>query len=157
MARIPDIMDLIGANRDLNPAELRKFLAGAGPSNQWLQLGDYSTYLRRGIPKFLEKGTELKRPIDLSNIERKGLPMTEEAVAAATKRQPAKFRNPKGKFRQLLAMLEDQGRANNYDSIYVENIINEFLPEVLESAGYSQLRRANRSSVFPPEMYKRLR
>lgn len=155
MARIPDIGELLGLSGGLPRDKLRQFLSGAGANNQWLQIGPYNTYLRRGGQMPLEPGTTLSRPIHLANIDRTNLPSNDGAAEAATKYQPAKFRNPRGKFRELIAMLEDEGRSSGYDSVYVENILNEFLPDVLQSAGYSHLRQ--RSQVYPPSMYKRLR
>lgn len=149
-----ELMGGLASKPQLPREELRRFLGGAGATGQHLNMGPYKAYLRRGIERPIEPGTTLKRPLELGSVERQGL--TEAQQEAATKRQPAKFRNPKGRFRELLAMLEEEAKRSGHDSIYVENILNEFLPEVLASAGYQLPRQGYRSTVNPPSMYKRL-
>lgn len=104
-------------------------------------------YLRKSVPRRLPDQM-LESPVDLANIERAGNEIGMENL-------PPEMRPPKGKFKELLAMLESEAYGANHDSIYVENIMNEFLPEVLERNGYT------RDSFSPwqaiPSMYKRLR
>lgn len=153
MAKLPIdlLLEMMGRQPGgFNPQELRQFLGGAGPSNRWLELGDYKTYLRRGVPRNIEKGTSLKRPLDLANIERQGLGRD---VESAMEFRPEKLRHPRGKFRELLTLLETEAQKQGYDSLYVENIFNQFLPGVLESAGYA---KDPFGTPGLPSMWKRL-
>lgn len=150
------IMELMGAAAHgsqgrgaLDPTKLREFLGGAGPNNQYLDIGEYNTYLRRGIPRQVERATMIRRPVDLANISRTDMEGQVEF-------NPEKFRNPKGRFKEMLAMLEEEALKSGYDSVYVENIFNKFLPDVLNRAGYNFDADASRALPEAPSMYKRL-
>lgn len=157
------IMELMGAAvaggeslGAFDPTRLREFLGGAGANNQWLDLGEYSTYLRRGNGRFPAKGTALKRPLELANVERKDFP-EDTPRHAKTDIMPAGRRPPRGRFREMLALMEKEALKQGYDSLYVENIFNKFLPDVLESTGYAvDPSGPPRGGMMPPSMYKRL-
>jgi len=138
MARIPD----------LDVTAIRRFMQQRqAPSSEWLRSGPYRMYLRKAVPRRLPEFT-LERPIDLANIERAGNEIQMENL-------PPEMRPPKGKFKELLAMLESEAYAQNHDSIYVENIMNEFLPDVLARNGYTRDPFSPWQAI--PSMYKRLR
>ena len=150
MAKIPSIMDLMGGgSRGLDPTELRRFLGGAGPNNRYMDIGPYNAYLRRSHPRIPDQGVNLKRPVDLANIQRTD-------IEGQMDFQPAKLRNPKGRFRELMAMLEAEAEKQGYDAVYVEQIMNKFLPDVLGSSGYELDRNAAMMNPDTPSMYKRL-
>ena len=150
MARIPDIMDLMGGGRPaLDPTELRKFLSGKGAKNSYLNIGPYSAYLRRSNPRYLERTVRSERPLDLANIQRTDIEGQMDIL-------PPEQRNPKGRLRELLALLEKEAQKSGYDSVYVENIVNRFLPGVLHSAGYDFDAQASAWMPEEPSMYKRL-
>ena len=151
MVKIPDIFELLGAkpSHGLDPTELRRFLAGAGPRNRNLDIGPYSAYLRRSMPREPTIGDKLKRPLDLASIghQDKG-----ENVEFA----PAGLRPPRGKFKELMTLLEDEARQQGYDSVYVEQIFNKFLPDVLKGMGYRLDERAAPMNPETPSLFKRL-
>lgn len=103
-----------GPKNDLGRQVLRDFLKQPGPGNQWLNLGPYKTYLRKSAPR---PDQVMMRPLDLANIQH------EKGGGG-------------GRFKELMAMIEAEAQANGHDGIYVENIFNEFLPEVLSRYGY---------------------
>jgi len=104
-----------GPKDSLGREALREFLKHPKPGSQWLDLGPYQTYLRRSVPR---PDYGMQRPLDLANIQ--------HADGGGG-----------GRFRELMSMLEAEAQAGGYDGIYVENILNEFLPEVLARYGYS--------------------
>lgn len=154
MAKIPNIMELLGAApKGLDRRQLQQFLASQ-QRNQWLDIGPYKTYLRRGMPRTIDpvapSVTRLNKPLDLANVESRNSPNNVHNL------EPGQ-RPPKGKFRELLAVLEEEALKSGHDSVYVEQIMNEFLPDVLTSAGYRIDPLHARMNPTTPSMYKRLR
>ncbi len=151
MARIPDVMEILGMQRrGFDPTELRAFLGGAGSNSRELNLGPYEAYLRRSVPRFMRAGVELKRPVDLARVGRKDLKASDES---AFEFRPEKLRHSRGKFQELMTLLESEAEKAGYDSVYVENIMNKFLPDVLKRYGYEQ------DPFTPPDlpsMFRRL-
>lgn len=152
MVKVPNMFELLGGKAPGLPAgDLRKFLQGGGARNQYVQIGPYNSYLRKSVPRRVSASEgELGNPLDLANIQRTD-------VEGQVERKPARERNPKGKFRELLALLETEAAAAGHDSVYVEQILNEFLPDVLRSAGYQMDELHGMMNPDTPSMYKRLR
>lgn len=155
MPRLPSIHEIMGvANPGLDPSEIRRFLqqaqAKGGPNSRWVKAPPYDIYLRSGGPRRLpdDVGGRLDRPVDLANIARK------DDDNVGMERLPPEARPPRGKFRELLAILEELSAQTGHDSVYVENIMNEFLPEVLASSGYQKDPFSPWSAM--PSMFKRL-
>lgn len=148
---IMELMGGLGRQADqLDPTQLRRFLEGQGANNQYLDIGPYNAYLRRSSPRVVGRGQTLNRPVDLGAIERTDLKMNEEAM----KFQPAGRRPPKGQFKEMMALLEEEANKQGYDSVYVEQIFNEFLPDVLKSMGYTSDETLMKGNM--PAMFKRL-
>ena len=150
------IMELMGAaaaggqsRGALDPTKLRAFLGGAGARNQNLDIGEYQAYLRRSMPREPGKGVSLKRPLDLGRIERTD-------IEGQVEFNPEKFRNPRGRFDELMALLESEAEKAGYDSVYVEQIMNKFLPDVLKRKGYTVDENHAMMNPTTPSMYKRL-
>lgn len=95
--------------------------------NEYVNFGALEVYLRKG-PIAIDG--EIKTAIQLSNVS-----------------NPRRIRNIKtnpkhkktGKFSALMKELKKLAKENGYDGVYVESIQNEFLPDVLERYGYSQV------------------
>lgn len=122
-------------NRGLNPRELQAFLANQNSRNAWLNVGPYKTYLRKG-ERILPRGdvtrtrdTTRFKTLELANVERQG---------RGTKTLPEGERPSRGQFQELITLLENEAQKNGYDAVYVEQILNEFLPQVLQRRGYVQ-------------------
>lgn len=119
----------------LSPRELQKFLANKDVRNQWLEIGPYKAYVRKS-ERVLPRGDHTRirdmgrfQTLELANVERQG---------RGSKTLPEGERPAKGQFGELVKMLEDEAKKNGYDAVYVEQILNEFLPEVLRRKGYVQ-------------------
>lgn len=67
---------------------------------------------------------KLHKPVDLANITNRNRPDNTETAGA---NKPSRE-----KFGELLKLLEAEALKNGYDSVYVEQIMNQFLPEVLD-------------------------
>lgn len=152
---IPNIFDLIGAKRPggLDPAELRAFLQNArGPNNKHVNVGNYEAYLRKaGRRRNVGDNT-----LDFASVQRTDLPPEMGDVSPHFHDLPPEQRAPRGQFRELLAVLEQEAKGAGHDAIFAENILNKFLPRVLGSAGYQPM---SGESLWPgpPSMFKRLR
>jgi len=132
----------------LDARALARFLQETqAPASRWIKSGDYDMYLRKSTPRDVRE-LRLERPLDLANVQRKGAEVQMEKM-------PVNLRAPRGKFRELMAMLETEAEKSGLDSVYVENIMNEFLPEVLASMNYSMDPNSPWKAI--PSMYKRLR
>jgi len=137
---------------EFDPSALKLFLQGAGARNQNIDIGPYTAYLRRSVPRYLGPGVELQRPLDLARIERGDIPSGAES---AMEFRPPGLRHPRGRLREVLELMEQEAQGAGYDSIYVENVLNDFLPAVLERYGYT---RAPASPMMEgiPSFYRRL-
>lgn len=95
--------------------------------NEYVNFNGLSAYLRKG--KMAIDG-EIKNTIQLANLTNPKRPTNMEIDP-----------NPKstGKFSALMAELEALAKENGYDGVYVESVLNDFLPDVLERYGYSQV------------------
>lgn len=139
-----DILRTLGGKLKGNKyPEIEQFLRGKA-NNAWIESGGYKAYLRKGMPG----------RVDLASIERKGL--GDNALYDL----PPEQRPPRGDFSGFMAELERAAADAGYDQVYVENIMNEFLPGVLERMGYS--RDPDALSAFGasdaiPSMLKALR
>lgn len=109
--------------KENNPAS---FVASA-IRNEYVNFKGLSAYLRKG--KMAIDG-EIKNTIQLANIANSKRPMNMEIDP-----------NPKstGKFSALMAELEALAKEHGYDGVYVESVLNDFLPDVLERYGYSSV------------------
>ena len=95
--------------------------------NEYVKFNGLSIYLRKGT--ILING-EPKNTIQLANI-------TNPRRSTNMEIRP----NPKstGKFSSLMNELERLAKEYGYDGVYVESVLNSFLPDVLERYGYSQV------------------
>lgn len=129
MAKIPNLAELLGmgGSNGLDPAQLRRFLQQAnGPTNKWLDVGPYNAYLRKSGPR---RHLDIARPVDLASVSNTNRGSNMELL-------PAGERPPKAKFQELMQLLETESGKAGRDSVYVENVLNKFLPEVLQRYGY---------------------
>lgn len=148
MVKVPDIFEIMGAaHPQLDPTELRRFLQSQS-RNQHVMVGPYEAYLRKGVPRRISPEDTLVRPLDFASVNKKG------DQRATLEKLPPEQRPPKGKFRDLVKLLEEESAKAGHDSVYAENIMNQFLPEIFASMGYTH----DPVSSFPglPSMYKRL-
>jgi hypothetical protein len=90
----------------------------------------------------------LERPFDLASVTREGRGLETLGPEA---------RPPRGQFRELMAMLEREAGDVGHDGVYVEAIMNEFLPRVLKSMGYEMDPMGGMATPGIPSMFKRLR
>lgn len=145
MVKIPNVMEMLGSGgpKGLDPTDLRKFLRGS-QRNANIRVGPYDAYVRKSMPR----GMGMEKPFDLARIDREG---------GTTEKLPPETRGPKGRFRELMALLESEAAAAGHDSVYVEQIMNKFLPEVLASMGYEADKVHAVMNPDTPSMFKRLR
>lgn len=110
-----------------------------------MDVGPYSLYLRQGAPIPVNH-ERLMNPLQLANVSNKNDQLR------GLEYLPPEERRPRGQFRELITLLEEAAKRNGMDGIYAENIMNEFLPEVLARYGYV---RDDFSIPRIPSMYKR--
>lgn len=106
---------------------LDDFLAQDGVSNSYIRYKTAKIYVKRGFvmidgqrKRALIRGKtdNLKR---LNNIE----------INPKHKRT--------GLYREIDDMMTEAARKYGFDGVYVENVLNDFLPEVLERYGYTRI------------------
>lgn len=95
--------------------------------NEYVNFKGLSAYLRKG--DMLIDG-EIKSTIQLANISnpRRSTNMHTDSNPKST-----------GKFSALMSELENLAKEHGYDGVYVESVLNEFLPGVLKRYGYSEV------------------
>lgn len=151
MVKVPNIMELLGAQpKGLDSEALRTFLGGAGSNYGTVRIGPYDADLLRSGPRHIRSGVELKRPAVLQRVGRRDLRAQDES---AFEYRPEKLRHPRGRFQELMQLLEQEAERQGYDSVYVENIMNKFLPQVLQRYGY-EIDPFTPKDL--PSMYRRL-
>jgi hypothetical protein len=108
----------------------------------WVNTGGYSVYLRKNEGAMI--GGRRQRALEISSVKRaddsgstRSLPINERGTGG-------------GGFRALMNAVEDQARSGGFDGVYVENVINDFLPGVLSRRGY---RAADAYGSGPPSYY----
>lgn len=149
-----NMLDFLGGARGLNPAELEAFLRQTGgPNNKYVNIGPYQAYVRKGMPRTTDPVarnlSRLESPLDLANVQNTSKPDNFQNL-------PREQRPKAGRFRELMKLLEDNAGRYGRDSVYVEQIQNEFLPELLASMGYRQDKMHALMNPDTPSMYKRL-
>jgi hypothetical protein len=95
--------------------------------NQYISYKSLEVYVRKNKHYLNHK---LVSSIDLANIKN-------------LKRMDNIHYNPKrrrtGLLREFDTLMKDLATKYSYDGIYVENVINDFLPQKLKNLGYEQL------------------
>lgn len=111
---------------ELNENDPASFVASS-IRNKYVNFKGLSVYLRKGQ---ISIDREIKNAIQLANISNPRRPTNMEIDP-----------KPKstGKFSALMNELENLAKDNGYDGVYVESILNDFLPDVLKRYGYSQV------------------
>ncbi len=90
----------------------------------------YEVYLRKG--RRVDERGELVTTLDLASIQRTDSENASFEIGRAPNEKP-------GDFRELVARLEQEARDNGLDAVYIENVFNEFLPDVFRRYGYTQM------------------
>lgn len=104
---------------------LQEFMESA-ERNAWIKSNDLRVYVRKSVRS--HDGMTFKM-IDIANVSNPRRAMN------------AGFRSKHhrtGRFRELLDLANNLAMSHNFDAIYVENVLNEFLPDVLTRYGYSR-------------------
>lgn len=129
------------------PKKLDDFLK-SDKRNTHIEVDRYNLYIRKS--ERLIAGATYNM-LDLATVERDSIPTVDDFIKL-TEKLPPEQRRPRGRFRELMQTLEQAARANGLDGVYVENIINKFLPDVLESYGYT--REDSMFSLDTPSYYR---
>lgn len=124
---------------------LHEFLDGSQQS-AWVQVGDYNVYLRKGSRNL--SGGEAST-LDVANINRVDGRGSHEVL-------PPAQRGASGNFRQVMSELERAAGERGFGGVYVENIQNKFLPDVLQRGGYVPDAEANAFNPRMPSLYRPL-
>ena len=95
--------------------------------NKYVKFQGLTVYLRKGL--YLIDG-ERKNAVQLANVTN---PKRDDNIHI----DPSREETRTGKFLALMSELEKLAKIYEYDGVYVESILNDFLPEVLERYGYS--------------------
>jgi hypothetical protein len=100
--------------------------------NAWLSFGPLEVYIRKS-----EIPTELGRNLQIANVS---VPAQEQQH---------------GHFTRFLDMIETYARDNQWDSVYVENVLNPVLERFLLKHGYDVFKKHGWAQ-WPPCLYKRI-
>lgn len=116
-------------NSDALPIGALQTWLKSSRQNAYVDVGPYEIYLRKA-----RRGSG-DRPdtLDVANIKNRD---RDQLGEDALEKKPPEARPPRGKFKELMEILEREAKANGLDEVYVENIFNEFLPEILAKYGY---------------------
>lgn len=95
--------------------------------NEYVNFKGLSVYLRKGL-YFIDG--EKKNALQIANVTN---PRRGDNVHI----DPSREKTRTGKFLALMTELEKLAKIYEYDGVYVESVLNKFLPEVLERYGYS--------------------
>jgi len=132
----------------LNPKELidfiRKAKAKKGPRNKYIDIGPYSIYTQVG-PYGQVPSESYLNIANISNKEKQNLP------EANTRIEAPESRGPKGRFKELMALIEQTAAKEGLDGTYVEQAMNDFLPEVLGRYGYIPANKIGERSYRKPK------
>lgn len=121
---------------------VREFATGAR-QNAWLNVGDYSVYLQKGMRDI--GGQRSVPTLEIASVKR-----TDES--GGLRNLPEGQRGERGNFAGLMDEIERIANETGFDAVYVENIYNDFLPGVLNRRGYWGDRAAE--GMGPPSMYR---
>jgi len=114
---------------DAGVAAIRQFMA-TPLQNAHILVDKYEVYLRKG--RRVDERGELVTTLDLASIQRTDSENASFEIGRAPNEKP-------GDFRELVARLEQEARDNGLDAVYIENVFNEFLPDVFRRYGYTQM------------------
>lgn len=95
--------------------------------NEYVNFNGLEIYLRKGQ---MAINGELKNAIQLGNISN---PKRSDNIKIDPEHKKT------GKFSALMKELEKLAKEHGFDGVYVESILNDFLPDVLKRYGYSQV------------------
>lgn len=131
-------------NTVLGRNELAAFMKS--PSrNEWITHKGYQIYLRKSerkggkwldlasIQKLDEKGQPFGGSIDYLPREPPLVPKDGKLVPST---EPTKLRPARGRFREVVADIENAAKKAKLKGVYVEQIHNKFLPDKLGEMGY---------------------
>ncbi len=117
---------------------LEEFLAQSGVSNSYVRYKTASIYVKRGWAMI---DGERKKALIRGKTDN-------------SKRRSNIEINPKhkrtGLYREIDDMFVEAARKYGFDGVYVENVLNDFLPEVLVRYGYTRID----SEYGPPCFWK---
>jgi hypothetical protein len=118
---------------------LRSFVESS-QINAHIQVDNYEVYIRKA--RRLDETGNLIRTLDLSSVTRS------DAENASFTKGRTPDEKP-GDFRELVTRLEQEAASHGFDAVYDENVLNEFLPDVLRRYGYTEM-----PGGFPPSFIK---
>ncbi|KKN90165.1 hypothetical protein LCGC14_0232810 [marine sediment metagenome] len=95
--------------------------------NSYVKFQGLNVYLRKG-PVFIDD--EQKLVIQLANVKN---PRRPNNIAFDPNKRST------GKFKALIGELNELAKIHHYDGIYIESILNEFIPGVLERYGFIEV------------------
>ena len=109
-----------------NKLDLSGFISG-DLRNSYVNFQGLKVYLRKGS-LYIDK--EYKNVIQLANVTN---PKRSSNIEINPRRKST------GKFKALINELNRLAQEYNYDGIYVESVLNDFLPDVLERYGFKMV------------------
>ena len=107
-----------------------------GDRNLWIKYKDLAIYLRRDFVVVENNGYKV---ITLGNISNKRRP---DNVESKTDYERT------GLFKEFEMSLRSAAQSNDFQGIFVESVINDFLPDVLLRYGYRRVFRNNEGIDF---------
>lgn len=110
---------------------LSEYLARSIDRSDYIREGTFLVYMRRGkrAVKVGHKPARLARALTVSNINAAGREGNTE-----TSLKPSST----GNFKVFMDRVETEAKTRRYDCVYVESVLNGFLPAVLQRRGYVQ-------------------
>ena len=132
------ILEALGIVRShpegLNPQQLVKFIRaarkGKGPRNKYVDIGPYSIYTQIGPYGYGGEKDLWLNIGNISNTEKVNLPSSSKQTNDPSQR------GPQGRFKELMQLVEQTAAKEGLGGVYVEQVQNEFLPQVLRRYGY---------------------
>ena len=110
---------------------LSEYLARSIDRSDYIREGTFLVYMRRGkrAVKVGHKPARLARALIVSNIHAAGREGNTETSLAPSST---------GNFKVFMDRVETEAKTRRYDCVYVESVLNGFLPAVLQRRGYVQ-------------------
>lgn len=100
--------------------------------NAYIYVGVYRIYIRKGIHHI---NGRIRKTLDLGNIQN-------EDNADNLDWLPTSQRGERGRFSEIIRRFEEVAKTAGFEGVFVESVVNGFLPEVLTRYGYKRVEDA---------------
>ena len=119
-----------GIEDEISYPSLDEYLARPADRSDYIKSGTFTVYMRRG-DRIIKIGPKVRkaRALTVANINASGREANSE-----TSLKP----NSTGNFKVFMDRVEVEAKQRGYDCVYVESVLNGFLPAVSQRRGYVQ-------------------